>query len=987
VNLISVREMRVNFISIFISVFLFSVYFINCTEEKIEERSITKREDCDTTVIASFRNHLIDKVFWADSVWTNFGKAIVISECLGNRDSLFLLIADSLHNRGNALLISAPSISRIYFESATKIRREFYGDSIHIDILRSLINTGMTYVNEGDHILALAYFDSAEIEKSEFRIFPYIFNQIKKAESYKSLNEYLKAIECLSSAYQRIIECISSKTCTESEAWLKTSSKLEYLMYSLSDLYKTIGENRKSMDFSLKGIQLIRGWAPPSDTIGQMGNLFISIGNNIQDSLAEIQDRESEAYKLLCSQGINYYQLAFSNFKKLEDKRSILLCFQNLAALYEKMKDYTKSETLCRQGIEFANLNFNEVVPSQFQSLYINLGTALLGQDKFKEALMAYWKAVGSIDSSCLSNGKIPDVNKLALDYEQSLILLGSMGRAFKLLAPEDKQSALLAVQTYDTLANLLNHFRGNIINDNAKVNLAERSRLWIPDAITDIKDLYLLSNDSIQKEKMFVMVEQAKAFSLIEASRLNNAKDQLPIALQNKKEELLIFQQRALHNDSIAGLVEKKQREFFSELKLKVPSYFAIKYKGVDISIQDIQQNLLEENQAMLEYFIQDSLINIFLISKSHFIFDTVGILKTELEKLISSFRKSINPVNDEGTTDPKLVREFCLTSNQLYDILIGHVKVKYGLPERLIIIPDGILNNLSFDALLSKLSNDGNNLPLQAKDGNYLIQQHAISYCFSASMLQEMSRALRQNNLKTILAIIAPQFHSESKILPYLTYQSDEIAGIKAVYDKTYTDKKSTKEQFIRATEKYAYLHISTHGFVADDPDQSFISFSQLSPKPDSSQFLFLKELYNFPMNQELITLTACETALGQLKEGEGNISLARGFAYSGVKSFITTLWKINTHGASTIIPGFYHHFFNQAQPKDVALATSKREFLAEGKSVYPENWAGLILIGSSKRAVQSSDPAYWEICICAVILTLGWIFYMQRKRRLSA
>ena len=155
---------------------------------------------------------------------------------------------------------------------------------------------------------------------------------------------------------------------------------------------------------------------------------------------------------------------------------------------------------------------------------------------------------------------------------------------------------------------------------------MAERSRLWIPDAITDIKDLYYLSNDSIQKEKMFAMVEQAKAFSLIEASRLNNAKDQLPIALQSKKEELLSFQQKALHNDSIAGLVEKKQREFISELKLKVPSYFAIKYKGVDISIQDIQQNLLEEDQAMLEYFIQDSLINIFLISKSHFIFDTVG-------------------------------------------------------------------------------------------------------------------------------------------------------------------------------------------------------------------------------------------------------------------------------------------------------------------------------------------------------------------------
>ena len=402
-----------------------------------------------------------------------------------------------------------------------------------------------------------------------------------------------------------------------------------------------------------------------------------------------------------------------------------------------------------------------------------------------------------------------------------------------------------------------------------------------------------------------------------------------------------------------------------------------------MDISIQDIQQNLLEKDQALLEYFIQDSLVNIFLISKSHFIFDTVQILKSELERHISSFRKSINPVNEEGITDPKLVREFCLTSNQLYEILIGHIKIKYGLPERLIIIPDGILNNLSFDALLSKISNDGSNLPLQAKEGNFLIQHHALSYCFSASMLQEMSRQRWKIKLKPMLAILAPQFHSESKVLPYISYQDDEVTGIQAAYDRTFKDKTSSKESFILATEKYAYLHISTHGFVADDPDQSFISFSQFSPKPDSSQFMFLKELYNYPMNQELITLTACETALGQLREGEGNISLARGFAYSGVKSFITTLWKINTHGAYTIIPGFYHHFFNQTQPKDVALATSKREFLAAGKSVYPENWAGLILIGSSERAIQSSESNYWMTGLIVLVLFAGLIYYFKRLK----
>lgn len=134
---------------------------------------------------------------------------------------------------------------------------------------------------------------------------------------------------------------------------------------------------------------------------------------------------------------------------------------------------------------------------------------------------------------------------------------------------------------------------------------------------------------------------------------------------------------------------------------------------------------------------------------------------------------------------------------------------------------------------------------------------------------------------------------------------------------------------------------------------------------------------------MRQELLTLTACETALGKLREGEGNISLARGFAYAGVKAMITSLWKIQTQGASKILPQFYHKFLNEGKPKDVALNESKRAYLKTGKAVYPDDWAGLILIGNTqaKREGGSGSNLIWWMSAFVVFIGIYWLWRYRK------
>lgn len=138
---------------------------------------------------------------------------------------------------------------------------------------------------------------------------------------------------------------------------------------------------------------------------------------------------------------------------------------------------------------------------------------------------------------------------------------------------------------------------------------------------------------------------------------------------------------------------------------------------------------------------------------------------------------------------------------------------------------------------------------------------------------------------------------------------------------------------------------------------------------------------------MRQELLTLTACETALGPLKEGEGNISLARGFAYAGVKAMITTLWKIQTNGASKIIPEFYKNYLVTGKSKDVALSESKRAYLKAGKAVYPDEWAGLILIGNAAKYTPKQKMLSYLWIFYGSTILIALIYFWRRQKQQAA
>ncbi len=86
---------------------------------------------------------------------------------------------------------------------------------------------------------------------------------------------------------------------------------------------------------------------------------------------------------------------------------------------------------------------------------------------------------------------------------------------------------------------------------------------------------------------------------------------------------------------------------------------------------------------------------------------------------------------------------------------------------------------------------------------------------------------------------------------------------------------------------------------------------------------------EIYNLDLNARLVVLSACNTAGGILRKGEGVMSLSRAFMYSGVSSIVSSLWLAEDHAAKKIMSGFFDGIKN-GLPIDEALHLSKKQYL---------------------------------------------------------
>jgi CHAT domain-containing protein len=162
---------------------------------------------------------------------------------------------------------------------------------------------------------------------------------------------------------------------------------------------------------------------------------------------------------------------------------------------------------------------------------------------------------------------------------------------------------------------------------------------------------------------------------------------------------------------------------------------------------------------------------------------------------------------------------------------------------------------------------------------------------------------------------------------------------------------DFKATREAVTALTPgKYRYLHFATHGLVNNThPDLSGLIFSAVDRegKPQEA-FLRVHDIATLKLPSELTVLSACQTALGRVTQGEGVVGLARGFLCAGSKRVVASLWSVNDASTAKLMTEFYRAMIKAKKSPAAALRQAQITMWKQNPKQNPYFWGGFVLQG---------------------------------------
>ncbi|MGE0814704.1 MAG: CHAT domain-containing protein [Vicinamibacterales bacterium] len=267
----------------------------------------------------------------------------------------------------------------------------------------------------------------------------------------------------------------------------------------------------------------------------------------------------------------------------------------------------------------------------------------------------------------------------------------------------------------------------------------------------------------------------------------------------------------------------------------------------------------------------------------------------------------------------------------------------------ERVVVVPDGALGVVPFDALLV--------------DGRPLVERVAVSTVPTAGVVLAPAPAPagRVAPWTPYLAAFGDPVPGTDTWAgadgPRLAGGAEEVRALDAALGgahRVFLGEANRKEALAAALEERPrVLHLATHA-VADLAvgERSRLVFSPATPEGPADS-LFLREVYGLPLDGvDLAVLSACETERGPEVRGEGVQGFSRALLAAGARRAITTLWRVPDRPTAALMRAFYRGV-HDGQPIDRALADAKRWMAGQPALAHPHYWAAFVLTGPAGPA----------------------------------
>jgi len=525
-----------------------------------------------------------------------------------------------------------------------------------------------------------------------------------------------------------------------------------------------------------------------------------------------------------------------------------------------------------------------------------------------------------------------------------------------------------LSFYVEDLLMNKINDPQSQLIY---QTSIRKRSEKCLQLLFTEFKN----SNNESFIWRALSYAEKSKAKILKSALNRKSLIEQYP------DDSLLHFQQQLFEEQQ--SLVGKLVREQFSgpdeehESKLskkfialsfkisEVQNQISEKYSGSSIgdetNLRILQQQLKSDEAQMLYFFFGEEGLYSFTLEQSNISWEKYRIndaFKNELVQFIQLF-ESPSLINND-------ISNFVNSSFKLNQILGNSINEKH---RNLIIIPDGLLSFLPFEALINEKIDHNNfsNMP-------FWLKKFTVSYAVSLEFYQENQKEIELESLYGSF----PIYENTNRYLKSSEKEAEMIRGrFKGKIDQ---DEMATKANFLENANQFDVLHLSAHASGGSFSVPAYIEFID--------DVLLLPELYAQSLETSLVVLSACETGVGKIIKGATPMSLARGFHFAGVNNILMTQWKVNDYATFKLMNHFYENLQNGKSPSN-AIQNARLSYL-EDQSMSnleksPYYWAGFTYYGKPDN--DNQDPIelkYLMITGLVAAMILIGFFVMWRIQR---
>lgn len=669
-------------------------------------------------------------------------------------------------------------------------------------------------------------------------------------------------------------------------------------------------------------------------------------------------------------------------------------------------------------GLESSLFNFRKslkIISGSLSNSHPRIGSnrfciahVLRKMGKLDEALEEYQKSIFCFaqDSAPPDPCSHPSNTSISSRDFFILSLRGKMATLIEMYQLKGDTNLLLcALETMDYTSRYIDELRKSFseVDNN---NLSKKVHSFYESGIHLLQILDQKDPESKALERAFELAEKSKAVLLSEALRETEAKESAGIPGTLLNLEKLLNRQISewnrqliqIKNDGPAYSKENGRIEgeisrgvdlkdsllmFYKEY---FPKYYQVKYSDKLPTIEQIQAHLKDGTSALVEYFYGEKNVYIFIVTHDTFKIHQVpndSKLKHAIQSFIGEFRTPPKATSVDGT-DPGSFRKYTYEGYLLYQKLLEPVLTELaGSIDHLIIVPDGPLNQIPFEVLLTEpvnvheMENSFSQLP-------YLLKSFRINYSWSSSILMEeylYPRGKKESRPSELdLVAFAPPYDKWANLEP-VKFQNPRDS-IEALFDQrrrglqgrlpkslkfnipevreleekfgalSFSDTSANERVFWELAPKARILHISGHGVLNSTyPASSNIALLPSRGKGTMNDGrLYVGEIYNLDLKAELVVLSVCNGGAGKNQLGEGVQSMARAFRYAGCPNVVASQWEVVDETAMQVSLNFYS-FLSEGMTTAQALQAAKLKQLREGGTMksHPYYWAPMVLIGA--------------------------------------